>query len=208
MLKRLLPRQVSFFELFRQAADKLVLASTEFTNMLEHLSDQQHYVDLIAKHEEDADRIAHTNFELLHKTFITPFDRNDIHELTGTLDDTIDLINRIAQRFPFYQLHEVPSEIIQLAKLSTEATAHLKQAIYHLHTLKNSAEIFDECKKIDQVECMAHQVVLAGEKKLFIEEQDFKQFFKLKDIYGHIKLVINHCQDVGNLVKGIVLEYS
>ena len=102
MLKRLLPRQDNFFQLFQQAADKLVLASTEFSNMLQHLDNQQHYVDLIAKHEEEADQIAHNNFELLHKTFITPFDRHDIHELTSTLDDIIDLINRIAQRFPFY----------------------------------------------------------------------------------------------------------
>src|SRR5579862_5084596 len=139
MLKRLLPRQDSFFQLFQQAADKLVLASTEFSNMLQNLENQQHYVDEIARHEEEADVIAHTNFELLHKTFITPFDRHDIHELTSTLDDIIDLINRIAQRFPFYELKNVPEEMIKLSQLSTEATRHLKASIYCLHSLKNSA---------------------------------------------------------------------
>src|SRR6185369_3103046 len=99
MLKRLLPRQDGFFELFQRAADKLYLASIEFSNMLQNLHNHQYYVDLIAKHEAEADQIAYTNFELLHKSFITPFDRNDIHELTSTLDDIIDLINRIAQRF-------------------------------------------------------------------------------------------------------------
>lgn len=208
MLKRLLPRQDSFFQLFQQAADKLVLASTEFSNMLQHLDNQQHYVDLIAKHEEDADQIAHTNFELLHKTFITPFDRHDIHQLTSTLDDIIDLINRIAQRFPFYQLKNVPEETIKLSQLSLEATNHLRASIYCLHSLKNSHEIFRHCEDINRVESKAHQVVLAGEKKLFMDEQDFKQFFKLKEIYGHTKMVINRCQDVANILKGIVLEYS
>jgi len=208
MLKRLLPRQESFFQLFQRAADKLVLASTEFSNMLQNLDNQQHYVDEIAKHEEEADQIAHTNFELLHKTFITPFDRHDIHQLTSTLDDIIDLINRIAQRFPFYQLKTVPDEIIKLAQLSAEATNHLKSSIYCLHSLKNSADIFNYCNEIDNVESRAHQVVLAGEKKLFMDEQDFKQFFKLKEIYGHTKSVINRCQDVANILKGIVLEYS
>lgn len=208
MLKRLLPRQDSFFQLFQRAADKLVLASTEFSNMLQNLNNQQHYVDEIAKHEEDADQIAHANFELLHKTFITPFDRHDIHELTSTLDDIIDLINRIAQRFPFYQLKQVPDEMIKLAQLSAEATNNLKAAIYCLHSLKNSSEIFKYCNEIDIVESKAHQVVLAGEKKLFMDEQDFKQFFKLKEIYGHTKSVINRCQDVANILKGIVLEYS
>lgn len=208
MLRRLLPRQESFFQLFQQAADKLVLASIEFSNMLQHLDNQQHYVDLIAKHELEADEIAYTNFEQLHKTFITPFDRHDIHELTSTLDDIIDLINRIAQRFPFYHLKSVPKEIIELSKLSTEATTELKKAIYCLHSLKNSEEIFKYCNEINLVESKAHQVVLAGEKKLFMEENDFKQFFKLKEIYGHTKMVINRCQDVANILKGIVLEYS
>lgn len=208
MLKRLLPRQENFFKLFEQAANKLVLASTEFSNMLQDLSHQQHYVNLIAQHEAEADVIAHTNFELLHKTFITPFDRNDIHELTSTLDDIIDLINRIAQRFPFYELTSVPEEAIALSKLSAKATECLKQGIGNLHSLKNSDKIFDLCNQIDIIESEAHQVVLAGEKKLFMHENDFKQFFKLKEIYGHTKLVINRCQDVANILKGIILEYS
>ncbi len=208
MLKRLLPRQENFFRLFERAVDKLELAAIEFSHLLQNLNNQQHYVDAIAKHEEEADEIAHTSFELLHKTFITPFDRYDIHQLTGTLDDIIDLINRIAQRFPFYQLKVVPEEAIQLSQLSIEATQHLKKSIYCLHSLQNSAEIFTHCNDIDRVESNAHKVVLAGEKRLFMEEQDFKQFFKLKEIYNHTKLVINHCQDVANILKGIVLEYS
>ncbi len=208
MLKRLLPRQDNFFLFFQQAADKLVLASTEFSSLLQNLHNQQHHVDAIAKHEEEADQIAHANFELLHKTFITPFDRHDIHQLTSTLDDIIDLINRIAQRFPFYQLKEVPEEAIKLSQLSAEATNHLKQSIYCLHSLKNSDAIFKHCNEIDLVESKAHKVVLAGEKKLFMSEDDFKQFFKLKEIYAHTKLVINRCQDVANILKGIVLEYS
>lgn len=208
MLKRLLPRQDNFFQLFEQAADKLVFASKEFSNLLQHLDNQQYYVDEIAKREEEADRIAYANFELLHKTFITPFDRHDIHQLTSILDDIIDLINRIAQRFPFYQLKTVPDELIQLSQLSIEATNYLRSSIYLLNSLKNAPEIFKHCREIDTVESKAHQVVLAGEKKLFIDEQDFKQFFKLKEIYSHTKSVINRCQDVANLLKGIILEYS
>lgn len=209
MLKRFfLPPQDNFFELFQQAAERLVLASTEFSKLLEDLPNQQAHVDLIAHHEEEADLITLATFEQLHKTFITPFDRNDIHQLTSTLDDIIDLINRIAQRLPFYELKEVPEEMIQLAKLSTEATNHLKSSISRLHSLKHSEEIIQHCNDIDAVESRAHLVVLAGEKKLFLDENDFKLFFKLKEIYGHTKSVINRCQDVANILRGIVLEYS
>jgi predicted phosphate transport protein (TIGR00153 family) len=208
MLRRLLPKQESFFVLFEKAAEKLQSAASEFSNMLQHLDNQQYYVNLIAKHEEEADQIAYTNFELLHKTFITPFDRNDIHSLTSTLDDIIDLINRIAQRFPFYQLKEVPEEMVKLSQLSMEATTQLRQAISCLNSLKNTDAIFEHCKEIDRVERKAHKTVLSGEEKLFMHETDFKQFFKLKEIYAHTKMVINRCQDVGNIIKGIVLEYS
>ncbi len=208
MLKRLLPRQDTFYLLFQGASDKLVLAAVEFSQMLQHLDQQQQYVDAIAYHEEEADRIAHQNFELLHKTFITPFDRYDIHNLTSTLDDVIDLIHRISQRFPFYHLEKVPSELIELAKLAEQAAQYVKKAIYGLHNLKNNNEISKYCQEIDNVERKAHQFVLAGENKLFSEEEDFKHFFKLKEIYNHTKLVINRCQDVANILKGIVLEYS
>lgn len=208
MLKRLLPRQDKFFDLFQQAAEQLHVASIEFSNLLQNLDNQQHYVDSIARHEQEADEVAYENFELLHKTFITPFDRNDIHQLTSTLDDILDLINRIAQRFPFYQLQSVPEELIQLSHLSAESTRLLKDAVCCLHSLKNSDAIFKLCKEIDNVENRAHKVVLAGEKKLFQEEDDFKRFFKLKEIYAHTKLVINRCQDVGNIIKGIILEYT
>jgi uncharacterized protein len=208
MLKRLLPRQDNFFNFFEQAADQLELAAIEFSNLLQHLDNQQHYVDLIAKLEEKADQIAHANFELLHKTFITPFDRHDIHELTSVMDDTLDLINRIAQRFPFYQLSSVPEEAIQLAQLSAQATSYLKKAIYCLRSLKNAQTIFNLCNEMDRVESEAHKAVISGERKLFLDETDFKRFFKIKEIYAHTKLVINRCQDVGNILKGIILEYS
>lgn len=208
MLKRFLPRQDGFFRFFQKTADLLVAASTQFHTMLHNLDQLQQQVDIIAANESEADQITHQTFSLLHKTFITPFDRYDIHQLTSGLDDIIDLINRCAQRFPFYQLKKIPDEMINLAELSRQACVLLNQAVYRLHSLKKSTEIIQFCEKIDEVESTAHQVVLAGERDLFLHENNFKQFFKLKDIYAQTKMAINRCQDVSNMIKGIVLEYS
>jgi predicted phosphate transport protein (TIGR00153 family) len=208
MLRRFLPRQEDFFKLFQNTADTIVSASSQFHTMLHNLDQQQKYVDAISVYEHEADQITHKTFALLHKTFITPFDRDDIHKLTGGLDDVLDLINRCAQRFPFYQLKSVPDEASKLAEHSMQASILLNQAVYRLHSLNKSDEILKCCDQIDAVESEAHQVVLAGEKKLFLDEKDFKHFFKLKEIYSQTKLVINRCQDVGNMIKGIVLEYS
>ena len=120
----------------------------------------------------------------------------------------MDLINRCAQRFPFYGLTKVPEEMISLAEIAMQCSVYLNQAVYHLHSLKKSQEIFRFCEEIDNCESKAHQIVLSGEKQLFIDEKDFKHFFKLKEIYSQTKAVINRCQDVGNVIKGIILEYT
>lgn len=208
MLKRFLPQEEDFFKLFQQTADILVKATTQFHLMLKDLEHHQQYVDKIAADEHEGDRLAHATFELMHKTFITPFDRHDIHHLTSGLDDILDLLNRCAQRFPFYGLTQLPEEMIALAELSTKCASSLNQAVSRLHSLKDSDKIFKYCDEIDGFESNAHQLVLSGEKKLFLEEQDFKHFFKLKEIYSQTKLVINRCQDVGNMIKGIILEYT
>jgi uncharacterized protein Yka (UPF0111/DUF47 family) len=208
MLKRFLPIRTGFFRLFQNMADIIVDSTTQFHTMLHNLDQQQQYVDVIAANEEKADQIAHTAFELLHKTFITPFDRQDIQKLTSGLDDILDLLNRCAQRFPFYGLQSAPDEMVNLAELSMQSSLLLKQAVYRLHSLKKSDEIFKLCEEIGENEGKAHQFVLAGEKKLFAYEKDFKQFYKLKEIYEKTKLVINSCQDVANTIKGIILEYS
>jgi uncharacterized protein Yka (UPF0111/DUF47 family) len=208
MLKRFLPRQDGFFTQFQRIADILVLTATQFHIMLLDLDNQQKSVDAIAKYEIDADVIAHDTFELLHKTFITPFDRHDIHQLTSKLDDILDLINRCAQRFPFYELKTVPTEMTDLAEHAVQCTKLLKKAIYRLNSLDKSNEILKFCEDLNEIESLAHITVLAGEKDLFLDEQDFKTFFKLKEIYSRTKSVINSCQDVANIIKGIVLEYS
>lgn len=208
MLKRFLPVQENFFDFFQKTADILATTAIQFHAMLNDLEHYQKYVDNIATFEEDGDKIAYATFELLHKTFITPFDRNDIHQLTKGLDDILDLINRCAQRFPFYGLKKAPPEMIKLAQFSVEASLLLKEALYRLNSLKKSEKILEYCQGIDYIESQAHKTILEGEKDLFLNENDFKEFFKLKEIYTRTKSVINSYQDVANTIKGIVLEYS
>jgi uncharacterized protein Yka (UPF0111/DUF47 family) len=208
MLKRFLPRQEGFFELFQKTADLLVLTATQFHILLMDAEHQQKTVDVISDYEEQADQIAYQTFALLHKTFITPFDRHDIHELTSKLDDILDLIHRCAQRFPFYHLKIVPAEIIEIGALSVQCAVLLKEALYQLNSLQKSDKIIAACLALDGLESQANALVLAGEEKLFLNENDFKQFYKLKEIYANTKQVIDSCQDAANIIKGIVLEYS
>lgn len=208
MLKRFLPREEGFFNLFQQIIDRIEMAAIQFRDMLQDLSNQQHHINIIANYEDEADKLAHSTFELLYKTFITPFDRHDIHHLTSGLDDILDHINRCAQQFSLYELKKIPDEIIELSQLNIQASLLLKEAINKLPLKNETDKILNSCAEIAEVEKRANQIILQGEKKLFLHENNFKEFFKLKDIFSQLRETINSFQDVANLIKGIVLEYS
>lgn len=208
MLRRFLPKQENFFNDFQKMANLVVQTANEYHNMMRDLHNQENHVKNIQSFEAEGDHIAHDLFRLLHKTFITPFDRNDIHRFISSLDDVLDQLNSCAQRFPYYNLTAVPLEILKLSELTLKGSEFLRDAIACLNNLSNAEKIFVLCEKIDNIESEAHQLVLAGERTLFREENDFKYFYKLKEIYQRTKLVIDVLQDVGNMVKGIVLEYS
>lgn len=208
MLKRFLPQQKGFFERFQAQASLLVQASQLFARLLHELPNAVAIAHEIGVLEDRADVIANANFALLHKTFITPFDRHDIHQLTSGLDDVMDLINRCAQRFTWYKLTVVPRELIALADRVPQAVIWLKTAVGHLHSLKESDAILKACLAIDSIESQAEQDLMKGLAKLFEEENDFKLLLKLKALYEQIKSVINLCQDIANHIKGIVLEYA
>ncbi len=208
MLKKILPKQENFFELFQQAAHQLVGAAEQFSNLIKDLSNADDYADRIAEHEATADNFARDTFDLLHKTFITPFDRHDIHQLTRKLDDILDVMNRTAQRITLYQLKSLPSGIEQIAKLTLDATQLIKMALKQLENLKNTPAIIQHCRSITEADNHAEQIMLKGVGQLFAEENDFKYLLKTKEIFEYSKSILSECHDLADIIKGIVLEYS
>jgi uncharacterized protein len=208
MLKKLLPYENKFFKLFQEAAEQLEQASAQFDTMVNHLEKADEYAQHIRTLEKQGDKIARTTFELLHKTFVTPFDRDHIHALTSKLDDILDSINRAAQRISLYKLTKLPQEIPQMAHLTKVSATHLAKAISYLEKLKKTEEILQHCDAVNKAESEAHQIALSGIARLFEEESDFKQLLKVKDIYDYGKFIIDQCEDLANILKGIVLEYA
>jgi uncharacterized protein len=208
MLKKLLPYEQTFFKLFNESAELLEQASKEFHAMTANLSKAKEYAYNIKEIEKKGDKVARATFELLYKTFVTPFDRDHIHELTSKMDDILDSINRAAQRISLYQLQHLPTEIHQMAKLTEQATVDLKEAIQHLDKMKHTDAILKHCDAVNKAESQAHEIALSGIARLFEEESDFKLLLKTKDIYDFGKCVIDECENLANMVKGIVLEYA
>ena len=208
MLKKLLPKQDNFFDLFEQAANQLASAAEHFLQLVNDLPHANDYAQLISEHEAIADNYARATFDLLHKAFITPFDRHDIHRLTRKLDDILDVINRTTRRIVLYQFKVLPAGVVEITQLVIKAVHALQKALNQLKNLKNAPSIIQLCNEISETDSQSEQIMLEGVDKLFTEEQDFKYLLKAKEIFDYITGVVHECHDLADIIKGIVLEYS
>jgi uncharacterized protein Yka (UPF0111/DUF47 family) len=208
MFKRFFPKQEDFFELFQEMADEMVEASEQFRLLLKHLDNFESYAKAIQTHEEKADNIAETTLTKLHKTFITPFDRYDIHRFVQRLDDVLDAIYRTSKRIIVYQVKRVPFEIDSIAYLCVQAAEIIRKTVALISNLKNSVQILELCEQIDSLEGEAEQLLLSGMSRLFQEQPNHLDLLKTKEIYEYTKSIMKNCQGVAHIIKDVVLEYS
>jgi uncharacterized protein Yka (UPF0111/DUF47 family) len=208
VLKKFLPKQDNFFELFEQAAYQLESAAEQFVSLVHDLTHARDYAKLIAEHEANADNYARATFDLLHKAFITPFDRHDIHRLTRKLDDILDVINRTTRRIVLYQFITLPPGIIKIAEWVLLAVRALRQALSQLNNLKHATEIVKLCDSVGEADNNSEKKMLEGVDTLFVEEHDFKYLLKAKEIFEYSVEIVHECHDLADIIKGIVLEYS
>ena len=208
MLGRLMPREGKFFDLFNAHAEKIVEGSCELAAMIGTFKDLDAHAQRIDVAERAADKITHECMALLHKTFITPFDRDQIHQLINTMDDILDLIQDVAESVALYDLRSVTPEARQLAEICQMCCDRVRAAVGLLTNVKQSNAIMKVCEEIDRLESDADRVQRAALQKLFRDENDVKQILKLRVIYDLLESITDRCEDVANVVEGIVLENS
>lgn len=206
MLGRFLPVENRFFDLFDTHAQHIVLAACEVQMLLDNLDDAELAMANVQTTERTGDKLAHDAIDLLHKTFITPLDRDEIHKLITTMDDILDLMEDVATAVSLYDVRAVTSEASQLAHIVTQSAQHVQQAVAMLSDMKQSAQILKQCEEIDRWESEADRVLRAAMSKLFREEDDVKTLIKLKAIYELLEEITDKCEDVANIIEGIVLE--
>lgn len=203
---RLLPREGRFFDYFNEHAGHAVLAAAELKALLADLSDLEARRRNIERHEKQADQITHHTMQLLHKTFVTPLDRDEIHQLITTMDDVLDLMEDTAQCLFLYDVRVVTSEARRLAEICVACTEKMRDAVARLESMDNTDAILKLCAEIDRLEADADYVMRSAMAKLFREEPDAKEIIKQKEIYQLLESVTDKCEDVANLIEGIVLE--
>lgn len=206
MFGRLMPREGRFFEYFNEHAEQLVLGALELKALMNDISELQMRARNIESIENKADQITHQTVQLLHRTFITPLDRDEIHQLITTMDDILDLMEDASQCMFLYDIRTITDEAKKLAEICLSCTEKVKAAVMYLSNMKNAESILNLCTEIDKLETNADQVMRTAMAKLFREEPDTRHLFKMKEIYQLLEAVTDRSEDVANIIEGIVLE--
>ena len=206
MFGRLMPKEGRFFDLFNQHATHIIEGTRELIALMESVTDGQKHIYNIESCEKRGDRIAHEVIELLHKTFITPLDRDEIHLLITRLDDILDLTEDVAQSVYLYDLQSITPEAKKLAEICVACGEKVKEALALLPNMENATKIRAVCTDIDKLESDADHVMRAAMAKLFRDEPDVRQVIKLKAIYESLESITDRCEDVANIIEGIVVE--
>jgi predicted phosphate transport protein (TIGR00153 family) len=209
MLRRLLPRETTFFDYFERHAELTIQGAREFLDLVSTPG-----ANVVARGkrikeiEHEADVVTHQCVEALHKTFVTPLDREDIHRLITRMDDIMDFLESAADQVALYELRDMTEEVRSLADVLVRAVEHVAAAVRGLRDLRNSADILKRCIEINRLENEGDTILRTAVARLFREEKDPLQIVKWKEIYEDLEDATDRCEDVANIVEGVVLEHA
>lgn len=211
---KLLPSEGNFFEMFNEHGKQIAEGARAFNSLVKYYSDpalREKYTADVGAAERNADKITADVNRLLHRTFITPLDREQIHGLINAMDDILDLLQDSSEVMSLYDLQAVSEDVVRLSEISVRCCERVQHVVSLLPRLKDAQvaeSALKTCEEIDRLESDADRVMRSAMSRLFREEEDTRQLIKLKAVYEHLESISDRCEDVANLVEGIVLENS
>ena len=212
MFARLMPREGKYFDLFNAHAELIALGGKALSNMIAALVDHPEQAPAFAEEidtlERQADAITHDTLAQLHTAFITPFDRDEIHQLINGMDDILDVMQDVAESMSLYDISRVPPDAKAMAIVTENCCICVQSVIKLLHSMDNAPAILKFCHEIDELESEADRSLRSAMSKIFREEPDVREVVKLKEIYELLESVTDRCKDVAGTVEAIVLENS
>ncbi len=205
---KLLPREENFLVQFNRTAEIIVEAAKALDSLASDFTDVEVKVGNIKHLEHEGDQVTHQTFALLSRTWITPIDREDIHDLTKQLDDVLDLIDAAAARLVLFKIPAPTPELRAQTQLIVQSAKAIQRALGLLSDLKNSRGILDACIEINRLENEADTVNRSAIGRLFEKEKDPITVMKWKEIYEVLETATDACEDVANVLEQIVLKSS
>ena len=208
MLEKLMPKSDEFFDDFDAQCAVTVEGARMLHALLSDFRDVPARVQALKDIEHKGDEVTHTAFNRLHKQFITPFDRGQIHTLLSRIDDVLDLANAAAARIHYYEIQSSLPDATELARLLVLSAEKVKEVVAALRLIKKPEQILAGCKEIKRLETQADEALRAGLGRLFKSGSDPLTIIKWKEIYDLIETATDKCQGVANVIEGVVLEHS
>ena len=199
----LFPRQEDFFALFTKQGIKVREGCDLLVDMVEHFEDMENKASRLKDIEHQGDLITHEIFERLNRTFITPLEREDIHDLASGLDDVLDSVEAIASRVVLFNVKESKPEAIQLCSILDDCGRQIEQAVGHLQDFKGLMAFTIELNRLEnQADVISRHVVA----DLFSGRHDVMDVLRWKELYGRLESAADQCEDVANVIEAIVLK--
>jgi len=200
---RLIPHEARFFELFAELSGYLTEGAKLLRSTLEDLRDLDLRVEQIQAVEHKGDRATHAIITKLNQSFITPFDREDIHLLASALDDVLDFTNAAAIRLLMYKINEPPPEAAELAGLIVLQSEELTRAV---SLIEKNGSVMKHCEEVNRLEDEADHLSRRAIARLFEEEKDPIKLIKLKELYETLEVATDKAEDAANVIEAIVLK--
>jgi predicted phosphate transport protein (TIGR00153 family) len=200
---RLLPRETKFFELFADLSNSLTRGATLLRSILEDPRDLKRRVEEMQAIEHEGDRATHDIIIKLNQTFITPFDREDIHRLASSLDDVLDFVNAAAVRLVMYKIGQPPTASAELAGIIVLQAEELARGV---SLLEKNGKVLPHCDEVNRLEDEADNVSRAAIAHLFEHEKDPIQLIKMKELYEVLEFATDKAEDAANVLEAIVLK--
>jgi predicted phosphate transport protein (TIGR00153 family) len=205
---RLIPKEEKFYDLFEELINKIEEGGKLFLDMVEKYEYPLPKITKLKELEHEADVITHRTYEKMHKSFLTPLDREDIYDLVNKMDSILDMIEASAARMNLYKVKKPTKVIIDQAKILNKAISKVKLIVYAMRDMKNSKMIIDACVEINTLENEGDIVLRTAMVDLFENEKDAIELIKWKEIFERIEESLDVCEDVSNIIEGIVLKHA
>ena len=203
---RFIPKEEKFFDLFEELADRIEAGGKLFLEIVKEDAYNEAQIARLKEIEHEADIITHRTYEKMHTTFLTPLDREDIHCLINKMDSILDMTEAAAVRLLLYKVKEPAPALIEQARVLGEAIGKVKTIIHALREMKHAPLILQTCVEIHTLENAGDVILRSIMAHLFENEKDVRELIKWKEIHERIEEAIDVCEDVSNVVEGIVLK--
>ncbi|MBI2082491.1 MAG: DUF47 domain-containing protein [Deltaproteobacteria bacterium] len=203
----LFPKNIQFFDLFERAANNMLHGAKLLEDFVQDFKDVERKLRAIEDAEHAGDQITHDTIEMLNKTFITPIDREDIHELASELDDILDLIFGAANRMVLYKIGQPTDGMKKVSALLARSVEEVSKGVLRLRNYsKNPQMILAQCIEVNRIENEADEATRVAIASLFEKERDPIRLIKEKEILETLELATDRCEDVANVLEGIILK--